>query len=103
MDIVLFAHSFLESYLKSNMAPPLNRSANKRTEWNSPDPGWIKVNVDALLFSEKKCTGMGTLARDHTGSCIAWCTDKIDQRLSPEEAEAATAVKACQLCRTQLD
>lgn len=38
--------------------------------WNAPPQGWVKINVDATIFSGMSCTGFGSVVRDETGQFV---------------------------------
>jgi ribonuclease HI len=56
--------------------------------WTPPSAGNLLVNVDAALFSSSKRMAAGVVIRDHSGDCIAVCSDSFPNVVSPELAEA---------------
>lgn len=65
-----------------------------RRRWNAPQRGWVKVNVDAAVFTETDCVGIGSVIRDENGVFLRARTQKIRALFQPREAEAIALKKA---------
>ncbi|PIN08686.1 hypothetical protein CDL12_18736 [Handroanthus impetiginosus] len=63
-----------------------------------PRQGLVKVNFDAAVFSKDKAVGVGIVARNSRGECIAWKAEWCNYLLDLEVAEAYAARMACELC-----
>lgn len=57
-------------------------------KWSPPSQGWVKVNIDAAMFGDIGCTGIGCVIRDENGVFIRARNQKIAANLQPREAEA---------------
>ncbi|KAL8145163.1 hypothetical protein AgCh_003389 [Apium graveolens] len=62
-------------------------------QWERPDAGWIKVNVDAAIFQDNSI-GCGEVIRDHQGVFLAARCKKVDRVWRPREAEAISLKEA---------
>ncbi|XP_017251140.1 uncharacterized protein LOC108221791 [Daucus carota subsp. sativus] len=56
--------------------------------WYPPQPGWVKVNIDAAVFIEAGCTSIGSTIRDEHGAFVRARNRKIAAVYQPREAEA---------------
>ncbi|KAL0439589.1 UNVERIFIED_CONTAM: hypothetical protein Slati_2441900 [Sesamum latifolium] len=65
--------------------------------WTAPPSGFIKLNSDAAIFQSVGDFGVGVIARDSGGHCLAWSALRLHHSLSPEVAEAWAARIAIQL------
>ncbi|KAL0289256.1 UNVERIFIED_CONTAM: hypothetical protein Sangu_2621700 [Sesamum angustifolium] len=59
--------------------------------------GTIKINFDASIAKESGGTGLGVIARDHEGNCVAWRTETLLGATDPEQCEALAARLAVDL------
>ncbi|XP_017216875.1 uncharacterized protein LOC108194444 [Daucus carota subsp. sativus] len=82
-----------------NMLDEWKRSQRQRTKyrsavhvsprrWAPPLPGWVKINVDAAVFTETGYTGIGSVMRDEQGRFIRAKNQRIAVAYQPREAEA---------------
>lgn len=63
-------------------------SVNVR-RWVSPPQGWVKINVDAAIFTEPGGSiGIGSVIRDENGGFVCARNQKIELLVHPREAEA---------------
>ncbi|KAL0385690.1 UNVERIFIED_CONTAM: hypothetical protein Sradi_2963300 [Sesamum radiatum] len=67
--------------------PCLNTAPAAQT-WVAPSGNIIKINSDTTIFHSNEAVGIGAVAQDSTGKCIAWKAFHIHRNLSPEVAEA---------------
>ena len=59
-----------------------------RARWCPPQLGCYEANVDAAMFIDLDCTGIGLVFRDHEGYVIAAMSQRISLSQSVEMAEA---------------
>lgn len=62
-------------------------------QWEKPEAGWVKVNVDAATFRDKS-VGWGAVIRDHNGAFLATICKKVEGAWRPREAEAMAIKEA---------
>ncbi|KAL0361271.1 UNVERIFIED_CONTAM: hypothetical protein Sradi_3811600 [Sesamum radiatum] len=67
------------------------------TTWTAPAPGSIKINSDAAIFHLDGDFGVGVIARDSNGHCLAWSSVRLHRCVLPEVDEAWAARIAIQL------
>ena len=65
-----------------------------RAHWCPPQLGCYKANVDAAMFVDLDCTGIGVVFRDHEGYVIAALSQRIPLSQSVEMAEALAVRRA---------
>ena len=88
------AEAVVHSYKKIQL-PPLQTSLEKKSiatsNWQSPLPGYFKVNVDASVVVEQRRVGLGAVIRDARGKVIAAAMKPscFQQEVAYAEAEAA--------------
>ncbi|KAL0443983.1 UNVERIFIED_CONTAM: hypothetical protein Slati_2121000 [Sesamum latifolium] len=63
--------------------------------------GVIKLNFDGAILDRGSAMGIGVVARDEYGSCIAWISHSLNKVRHGELAEAWAAVEAIQLATRQ--
>ncbi|OEL33411.1 hypothetical protein BAE44_0005566 [Dichanthelium oligosanthes] len=63
---------------------------NSISKWTPPPDGWMMANVDAAIFKDPPCIGMGVVIRDHSGKFISASCKKMHLQVDPELAEAIT-------------
>jgi hypothetical protein len=56
--------------------------------WQPPDDDFVKCNVDAAMFEEQRCFGIGMCIRDNRGHFLKAATFWHDGSPPPQEAEA---------------
>ena len=56
--------------------------------WQPPCQGYYKVNIDGVVFSDRKQAGVGVLIRDGAGEVVAALSKKWKWPLGAIEAEA---------------
>jgi hypothetical protein len=71
------------------LTAPEQRQANQapRGKWRPPPNGWVKLNTDVAFCPRTEATGIGMVARDHSGAVLltAW---RSLRRCGSPEAEA---------------
>lgn len=70
-------------------------------EWSPPPSGTIMLNSDAAVFLDLDRSGVGVIARDHVGHCVAACTEPIGGVLEPKMVEALALRRAIFLARDE--
>ncbi|KAL0459228.1 UNVERIFIED_CONTAM: hypothetical protein Slati_0550000 [Sesamum latifolium] len=68
-----------------------------QVRWSSPCPGWIKINFDGAVLDGGSALGVGVLARDPDGTCLAWQSTHFEWPGAAIVAEAYAAREAIQL------
>ncbi|KAL0434326.1 UNVERIFIED_CONTAM: hypothetical protein Slati_2766900 [Sesamum latifolium] len=43
-----------------------------RSSWRTPPSAWIKINFDGSVLEGGRTLGIGAIARDAAGTCLAW-------------------------------
>ena len=81
---------FAVPFLISGSAPKDHRCESNRlsSKWTPPTIGWMMVNVDAAIFSDRPCIGIGGVVRNHFGEFIYASCQKRHVLADPELAEA---------------
>ncbi|KAK4390485.1 hypothetical protein Sango_2111800 [Sesamum angolense] len=96
IEVVASARSFLQDFqnciFRTN--PPDRFSA---PTWSPPKSGTIKINFDASVAKELGGAGLGVIARDHEGNCVAWRTKTLLGATDPEHCKALAARLAVDL------
>ncbi|KAL0006956.1 hypothetical protein SO802_008458 [Lithocarpus litseifolius] len=57
-------------------------------KWTPPPTGWYKVNIDGVVFSKHKWTGIGVIARDDQDRVVAAMSKRMLVPLGALEIEA---------------
>jgi ribonuclease HI len=79
------------------MTGEAGRKKDKKSKWEAPEQGWIKVNVDAGYNSESGQAGAGVIARDEAGLVVLSAWKFLSRCSSPEEAEAMACLEGIRL------
>ncbi|KAL0367396.1 UNVERIFIED_CONTAM: putative mitochondrial protein [Sesamum radiatum] len=83
---------------------PCSNTTSVSSSWCPPEGGFVKINYDAALFLDIGDFGIGIIARDHNGNCLAWLFTMPSSKYSPEIAEVWATRAAINLgCRSQWD
>ncbi|KAK4400699.1 putative ribonuclease H protein, partial [Sesamum angolense] len=92
---ITYASLLLSDFLNSvAVKPSVLPSTNV---WQPPDRESIKINFDAAVFDKGNGVGLGVIARDWKGTCLAWRTMIIPNICSPEHGEALAARMAIEV------
>lgn len=62
--------------------------------WYPPQYGWVKVNIDAAVFLESECIGIGSVIRDNHGVFVRARNHRTTTLYQPPETEAIGLEKA---------
>jgi ribonuclease HI len=74
-------------------------SIKVREQWNPPEEGWIKANVDGAFSSDRSCGGCGVVLRDHHGGFRGGATHFFTHVSDPERAELLACKQALLLAK----
>ncbi|KAK4434712.1 hypothetical protein Salat_0634000 [Sesamum alatum] len=66
--------------------------------WTAPKIDEVKINFDVVMRSSTPGAGLGTIARNYEGRCIAWRTTFHPDIGDPEHGEALAARLAMEIC-----
>ncbi|KAL0326613.1 UNVERIFIED_CONTAM: putative mitochondrial protein [Sesamum angustifolium] len=92
---ITYASSLLSDFLNSVAVKP--SVLPSRNVWQPPDRESIKINFDAAVFDKGNGVGLGVIARDWKGTCLAWRSMIIPNICSPEHGEALAARMAIEV------
>ncbi|KAL0303741.1 UNVERIFIED_CONTAM: hypothetical protein Sradi_6242200 [Sesamum radiatum] len=67
--------------------------------WSPPPVNVVKINFDGALFVNEGESGIGVVAHDSAGSCLAWLSHGLPNCLSPELVEAKAAREALSMAQ----
>uniref|UniRef100_A0A8I6X1Y8 RNase H type-1 domain-containing protein n=1 Tax=Hordeum vulgare subsp. vulgare TaxID=112509 RepID=A0A8I6X1Y8_HORVV len=81
MSIRVLTTDFIRSCL------PNHPTRKKDHTWKKPDPGTIKINVDASFCAEIRTGACGAVAKDYVGNFIAAATWVLSHVSSADSAE----------------
>ncbi|KAL0455129.1 UNVERIFIED_CONTAM: hypothetical protein Slati_0852100 [Sesamum latifolium] len=96
-QMVLFAKNYLGVFSISLEPHHGLNSLPVSTTWTTPTPGSIKINSDAAIFHSDGDFGVGVIAHDSNGHCLAWSSIRLHRRFLLKVAEAWAARIAIQL------
>jgi ribonuclease HI len=82
----------------SNQRRETNKSVLK---WSPPPVGTVSINVDAAIFASSRQMGSGVVIRDHNGVCLTACSERVDEVVTPEIAEALAMRRAMSLAKDE--
>ena len=85
-------------YVSSSLEPDF---VDGDVVWSKPLPGMLKLNVDAVLFSDEGATGLGWILRDSHGCFLKACSIHLFGLLNSGEAEAVSIREALSWLRQQ--
>ncbi|KAL0458285.1 UNVERIFIED_CONTAM: LOB domain-containing protein 29 [Sesamum latifolium] len=87
-QIICFAAKYLESFSNQNLDMGLSPLAPTQDRWKCPPASTIKVNCDGAIFEHRKEIGLGVIARNEFGICIAWSAKSVPKETDSEHVEA---------------
>ncbi|KAL0293788.1 UNVERIFIED_CONTAM: putative ribonuclease H protein [Sesamum calycinum] len=98
-QIVDFARTYLNAFVVQNFGQFAPRLAHNHF-WQAPYGNCIKINFDGALLEGGKSLGLGVVARNSFGVCLAWCSVRYERRGPAFLAETLAAREAIWLaCR----
>ncbi|KAL0456090.1 UNVERIFIED_CONTAM: hypothetical protein Slati_0948200 [Sesamum latifolium] len=96
LQVVEFARQYLAAFVKQNTMTG-TVSPCYPSSWLPPPTGWIKINFDHSVLDGGRALGLGIVARDVAGSCLAWRSIRLASGGSAELAKAFGVCEAVQL------
>ncbi|KAL0352379.1 UNVERIFIED_CONTAM: hypothetical protein Scaly_1626600 [Sesamum calycinum] len=91
-QVVSFARGYLDSFTENAVPIPSFNTTTVFALWRPLENGFVKINYDAALFLDIGDFGIGVIAHDHEGNCLAWLSQRLHRTISP--ALAAWAARA---------
>ncbi|KAL0428200.1 UNVERIFIED_CONTAM: hypothetical protein Slati_2994800 [Sesamum latifolium] len=85
--VVTFASQYLNSFVSQNSEDVVRSDSETPPRWYPPPLGQIKVNFDGATFQQGQELGIGVIARDAAGECLAWVSKRLRQPGDGELAE----------------
>ncbi|KAL0365727.1 UNVERIFIED_CONTAM: hypothetical protein Sangu_0670300 [Sesamum angustifolium] len=92
-----FAAQYLDSYLSQVDASARQVCPSSTAAWIAPSADCVKINFDGAVFVTEGAIGVGIVARDSQGQCMAWLSHRVFCAGNGELAEAWAAQEAIQL------
>ncbi|KAL0442469.1 UNVERIFIED_CONTAM: hypothetical protein Slati_1969600 [Sesamum latifolium] len=87
LQVVEFAQTYLSAF-----TTPSSKQVSSRfglqSFWYPPLVGCVKINFDGALLEGGRVLGLGAIARDFEGRCLAWLSLRLARGGSTEMAEA---------------
>ncbi|KAL0409024.1 UNVERIFIED_CONTAM: hypothetical protein Sradi_1836800 [Sesamum radiatum] len=93
-QVVCFATHYMDSFYLQNSDTRKPVASPSQTRWQCPPLGTIKLNFDGAALDHGNGTGVGVIARDHTGACLDWISTHQHTWASAELTEALAAREA---------
>ncbi|KAL0445833.1 UNVERIFIED_CONTAM: hypothetical protein Slati_1711200 [Sesamum latifolium] len=100
MQTSISASSFINSYRDATASPAEARITERASCWSCPPSGFIKLNFDGALFPNGVDVSLGVVARDETGTVIAWMSLMFPRKAEAEHIEALAARAAAELANS---
>ncbi|KAK4387243.1 putative mitochondrial protein [Sesamum angolense] len=96
LQVIEFAHNYLTAFSAhgNSFSKGLTASMENVHKWTHPPPDSIKVNFDGGVRDGGCALGIGILARNASGHCLAWLSLRLDRSGNAEMAEALAAREA---------
>ncbi|MBA0756480.1 hypothetical protein Gogos_020388 [Gossypium gossypioides] len=70
--------------------------------WSNPPVGWVKCNINAMLFSEENVVGWSAAVRYVEGAPVKRVSGHVNPMLAPKEAELNAAVRKALMLKVNL-
>ncbi|KAL0328219.1 UNVERIFIED_CONTAM: hypothetical protein Scaly_2254500 [Sesamum calycinum] len=97
LQVVGFARSYFLAFMLQTQQG-VSDAAQHRTSWNHPPIHSIKINFNGGLLDGGRTVGLGIIARDVVGLCLAcWSSLRLNRGGSVELDEALVAREAIRL------
>ncbi|KAL0360990.1 UNVERIFIED_CONTAM: putative mitochondrial protein [Sesamum radiatum] len=85
IDLVCSACLKLQEFVECGRRLDLSRLMPRSLpSWIPPNPRIIKLNFDGAVFLDKSTMGVGVIARNEMGECLAWRTRHFHHSSEPE-------------------
>ncbi|KAL0292087.1 UNVERIFIED_CONTAM: putative mitochondrial protein [Sesamum calycinum] len=90
LQVIEFAHNYLTAFSAHGNSFPkgLTASLENLHKWTHPPLTVFKVNFDGGVLDGGCALGIGILARNASGHCLAWLSLRLDRGGNAEMAEA---------------
>ncbi|KAK4423057.1 hypothetical protein Salat_1888300 [Sesamum alatum] len=98
-ECVDFAVRLLNDFQQA-IKVPTHSPQQAHTTWTAPTANWVNIHFDASLRPGRSGVGLGTVARDYRGRCIAWRTSFHNYVCDAEHGETLAARQAVEMCLT---
>ena len=82
------AVEILEEYKKAQANMVISNGAPSSSYWQPPPQEVSKLNFDAAIFSDLKCSGVGVIIRNSAGEVMGGMSAKGEHVHNSDEAEA---------------
>lgn len=79
---------------KNSKERAANSGVQSRVRWRPPEPGCLKINVDASIRENEDHYSIGMVMRDHEGRFLMDKTLKVEGKISVLEAESVGVLEA---------
>ncbi|KAL0412616.1 UNVERIFIED_CONTAM: hypothetical protein Sradi_1463300 [Sesamum radiatum] len=93
-QIFCFATHYLNAFLAQGEVSRIVPSVTTPSSWQPPPEGVVKINFDGATFEKGKKLGVGVVARNSLGQCVAWVSRRLGIAGSGVLAEALAAREA---------
>jgi hypothetical protein len=90
----------LGAFISANQhirAQPLGNRRVPPSHWTKPPQGFVKINWDAAVDSNRKRIGFGVIVRNHEGDVLAMISETMGSSPDPVTAEALAARRAVEV------
>lgn len=82
------------NWKKERIAVGICNAAGTLVQWEAPESGWLKLNVNASLFNEAISFTIGMVPRDERNTFICGKNMRLSGRDSVMQAEGVGALEA---------
>lgn len=79
---------------KNSKVSAANSAVQTSVKWRPPEPGCLKINVDASVRENEAHYSIGMVIRDHEGKFLMGKTLKVEGKVSVLEAESVGVLEA---------
>lgn len=100
-DLVGWSTEYLARYHSAQVKPPPSQATPLPDVWVPPDPGVIKINVDAAFPDSSTYFRVSMVARNSQGVCLWWACKEFPGRPTPSEGEAMAVLFGLQVAVQQ--
>ncbi|KAL0340353.1 UNVERIFIED_CONTAM: hypothetical protein Sradi_4552100 [Sesamum radiatum] len=77
VQVATFATQFLDSFLHQAAASSSLRDAGTYSTWQDLSLNLVKINFDGVVFGREGEMGIGVVARNSQGQCLAWMAHRV--------------------------
>lgn len=95
-DLLLWAKEFVKLFQEAQGSALVVSSPTPPQIWVPPDPGLIKINVDAAFPNAANFFRISLVARNSDGVCLRWIRKELEGRPLPSEGEAVSVLHGVQ-------